>query len=208
MTLLELGALYPLKAFAIFAAGMAMAYAYAGAHHPHARFGAANYVTTIRVMIVALIASLIWEPAIPRAAAAASIVTAVALVLDGVDGWLARRSRMASAFGARFDMETDAALVMAMSILIWQYGKAGVWVLIGGMMRYLFVIAGWWLPWMSRPLRPTRRARIITVCHTVGLSVALAPFVPVPFSALAVGLTTAALAWSFAVDVRRLWRME
>ena len=111
-------------------------------------------------------------------------------------------------------MDTAAAMVeqsrcvMAMSILIWQYGKAGVWVLIGGMMRYLFVIAGWRLPWMARPLTPTRRARVITVCHTVGVSVALAPFVPVPLSAIAVGLTTAALGWSFAVDVRRLWRME
>jgi phosphatidylglycerophosphate synthase len=127
--------------------------------------------------------------------------------LDGVDGWLARRSRMASAFGARFDMETDAALVMAMSILIWQYGKAGVWALIGGMMRYLFVIAGWWLPWMARRLSPTRRARIITVCYTVGLSVGLAPFVHAPLSAVVVGLSTALLAWSFAIDVRRLWRM-
>ena len=187
---------------------MAIAFGYVGSHHPHAKFGPANHVTMIRVMIVALIASLIGEPVNQRAAAAASIATAVMAILDGVDGWLARRSRMASAFGARFDMETDAALVMAMSILIWQYGKAGMWALLGGMMRYIFVIAGWWLPWMARPLRPTRRARIITVCHIVGLSVGLAPFVPVPLSAIVVGLTTAALSWSFAVDVRRLWRME
>ena len=40
------------------------------------------------------------------------------------------------------------------------------------------------------------------------MSVGLAPFVRVPLSTLAVGLTTAALAWSFAIDVRRLWRMD
>ena len=205
---LQLGALYPGKAAAIFAAGMAIVFGYVRAHHPHVRFGPANYVTMIRVMTVALIASLIGEPEIPRAAMAASIATAVLTVLDGADGWLARRSQMASAFGARFDMETDAALVMAMSILVWQHGKAGVWALFGGMMRYIFVIAGWWLPWMARPLRPTMRAKTITVCHTVGLSVGLAPFVPVPLSAIVIGSTTAALLWSFAVDVRRLWRME
>ena len=99
-------------------------------------------------------------------------------MLDGVDGWLARRSRMASAFGARFDVETDALFVMAMSILVWQHGKAGAWVLLGGMMRYVFVMAGWWLRWMARPLRPTRRAKTVSVCHMVGLSVALAPIVP------------------------------
>jgi phosphatidylglycerophosphate synthase len=205
---LQLGALYPGKAAAVFAAWMVIAFGYVGAHHPHAQFGPANHVTMIRVMIVALIASLIGESVNQTAAATASIATAVMAVLDGVDGWVARRSQMASAFGARFDMETDAALVMAMSILIWQYEKAGVWVLLGGMMRYIFVFAGWWLPWMSRPLSPTRRARTIIVCHIVGLSVGLAPFVPVPLSAIVVGLTTAALSWSFAVDVRRLWRME
>jgi phosphatidylglycerophosphate synthase len=161
----------------------------------------------MRLIIVALIASVIGEPVSARAAMAASLATAVMTLLDGVDGWLARRSRMDSAFGARFDMETDAALVLAMSFLIWQHGKAGVWVLLGGVLRYAFVMAGWYLPWMARPLRPTLRARVITVCHMVALSVALAPFVPVPFSAIAVGLSTSALAWSFAVDVRRLWRM-
>jgi hypothetical protein len=80
--------------------------------------------------------------------------------------------------------------------------------LVGGLMRYVFGMAGWWLPWMARPLRPTLRAKTITVCHMVGLSVALAPFVPASLSALVVGATTSALAWSFAVDVQRLRRME
>ena len=205
---LQLGALYPIKAAAVFTAGMAIVFGYAGAHHPHVRFGPANCVTTFRVMIVALIVGLIGEPAVSRAAAAASIATAVMTVLDGVDGWLARRSRMASAFGARFDMETDAALVMAMSILVWQHGKAGAWALFGGMMRYIFVIAGRWLPWMARPLKPTRRAKAIAIGHMVGLSVGLAPLVLVPLSTIAVGLTTAVLVWSFAVDTGRLWRKE
>jgi phosphatidylglycerophosphate synthase len=204
---LQLGALYPGKAVTLFTVGMAIAFGYVGAHHPHGRFGPANSVTMIRVVVVALVAGLIGEPEIPRAALSASIAAAVMTVLDGLDGWLARRSRMASAFGARFDMETDAALMMAMCLLVWQHGKSGMWALLGGMMRYIFVAAGWWLPWMARPLSPTRRAKTITVCHLVALSVALAPFVPVPLSAIAVGATTAALAWSFAVDVRRLWRM-
>ena len=205
---LQLDALYPAKAAAVFATTMVIAFGFVGEHHPYPRFGPANHVTMIRAMLVALIASLIGEPEIPYVAAAAAAATPVMIVLDGVDGWLARRSRMVSAFGARFDMETDAVLVMVMSILVWQHGKAGPWVLFGGMMRYAFVSAGWWLPWMARPLRPTRRARTITICHMAGLSVALAPIVPAPLSAIAVAATLIALSWSFAVDVRRLWRME
>lgn len=205
---LQLGPMYPGKVAAVFATMMAIAFGFVGDHHPYRRFGPANHVTMMRAMLVALVASLIGEPEIPRVAATATAAAVLMIVLDGVDGWLARRSRMVSAFGARFDVETDALLVMAMSILAWQHGKAGAWVLLGGMMRYVFVMAGSGLPWMARPLRPTRRAKTVSVCHMVGLSVALAPIIRPPLSAIAVGSTVIALTWSFAVDVRRLWRME
>ena len=205
---LQLGAMYPGKAAALFAAMTAIAFGSVGAHHPYPRLGPANHVTMIRATLVVLITSLIGEPEIPRVAGVAAAAAAVMTVLDGVDGWLARRSRIVSEFGARFDVETDALLMMVMSVLVWQHGKAGAWVLLGGMMRYAFVAAGWLLPWMPRPLRPTRRAQTISVSYMVGLSVALAPVVPAPLSAVAVGATLAALSWSFAVDVRRLWRKE
>ena len=203
---LQLGAVYPGKAVFLFAVMMAIAIGFVSEHHPSPRFGPANHVTMIRGILVALIASLIGEPEIPRVAAAAVAAGLVLMVLDGVDGSLARRSRMTSDFGARFDVETDALLLMVMSVLVWQHGKAGAWVLLGGMIRYAFVAAGWLLPWMARPLPPTHRGKTIAVCHMVGLTVALAPFVPMPLSALAVASTLAALSWSFAVDVRRLWR--
>ena len=205
---LQLGAMYPGKAAALFAAIMAIAVGLVGAHHPFPRFGPANQVTMMRAMLVALIASLIGEPAVPRVAGAATAAAAVMTVLDGVDGWLARRSRMASDFGARFDLETDTLLVIGMSVLVWQHGKAGAWVLVGGLMRYAFVAAGWLLPWMARPLRPTRRGKAIAICHMVGLCVALAPIIPVPLGVAAIAVTLAALSWSFAVDVHRLWREE
>ena len=202
-----LGPWYPGKVAAVFATMMAVAFGLVGDHHPFLRFGPANHVTMVRAMLVALIASLLGEPEVPRVAALATAVAVLIAALDGVDGWLARRSRMASAFGARFDVETDALFVMTMSILVWQHGKAGVWVLLGGM-RYLWVAATWGLTWMARPLRPTMRAKTISVFHMIGVSVALAPVIPPPYSAMIVAVALSALAWSFAVDVRRLWRME
>ena len=37
------------------------------------------------------------------------------LALDGLDGWAARRQGLVSAFGARFDMEVDALLILALA---------------------------------------------------------------------------------------------
>lgn len=204
---LQAGALYPWKAAAMFAAMMAIAFGFIG-EHPFPTLGPANRVTMIRLMLLALVASLIGEPEIRSAALAAVTAATVMAVLDGVDGWLARRTRMASPFGARLDMETDALLIMVLSVLVWRHGKAGAWVLLGGLLRYAFVAAGWLLPWMARPLSPTNRAKTIAVCHVVGLIVAISPIVPTPLSAVAVATTLAALCWSFAVDVRRMWRKE
>ena len=108
---------------------------------------------------------------------------------------------MMSGFGARFDMETDAAFILVLSILVWQHGKAGAWVLLCGLMRYAFVAAGWMVPWLARPLRATRRGRTVAVLQLFGLSIALAPGVLPPASVVAAFITLAALAWSFTIDV-------
>jgi phosphatidylglycerophosphate synthase len=135
-------------------------------------------------------------------------LTAAIVILDGLDGRLARATGMSSEYGARFDMETDAAFILVLSILVWQHGKAGVWVLMCGLMRYGFVAAGRLMPWMAAPLRATLRGRIVAVSQLVGLGVALAPIVPAPASTVAAGLTLAALTWSFGLDIAWLARQR
>jgi phosphatidylglycerophosphate synthase len=200
------GAAYPVVAAACFALLFTTVVRVAGSHHPHPRFGAANIVTLIRAIAAALTAGLIGHPASPPVLWTVIAVTVVMVALDGVDGWLARTTGMASAFGGRFDMETDAAFILILSVLVWQHEKAGAWVLGCGAMRYAFVAAGGMMPWMATPLRATRRGRIVAITQSIGLGVALAPIVQRPASAAVAAATLAALAWSFAVDVAWLWR--
>jgi phosphatidylglycerophosphate synthase len=120
--------------------------------------------------------------------------------MDAVDGWIARRSRMTSRFGARFDMEVDALLILTLAILTWQHGKAGAWVLLSGLLRYLFVAAGWLLPRMRQQLPDNRRRQTVCVVQVVALIVALEPFVAPAASELIAGAALAALVYSFAVD--------
>jgi phosphatidylglycerophosphate synthase len=197
----DLGAVYPVKAAAFFVVLTAAVVAVAGDQHPYPRFGAANGVTTIRATLAALVAGLIGYAASPAMLWWVMGLTAAFAVLDGVDGWLARTTRMPSGYGARFDMETDAAFILVLSILVWQQGKAGIWVLLCGLMRYAFVAAGLVLPWLAAPLRPTRRGRAVAVCQVLGLSLALAPAIAVPVSSVVAAVALAALTWSFAIDV-------
>ena len=203
---LDLSAQYPLKAAVLFTVGTVLAIGFVSEHHPFDRFGPGNTTTTVRATLVALVAGLVGEPDIPIVAGIAAAVGLAATALDGVDGWLARRARMTSAFGARFDMETDVVLVLALSVLAWQYGKAGAWVLLCGLMRYLFVVAGRVWPWLRGPLAPTVRGQTICVVQFVGLSLTIVPAIRPPLSSLIAAVTLAALAYSFVVDVLRLRR--
>jgi FkbM family methyltransferase len=125
------------------------------------------------------------------------------LALDGVDGLLARRLGLASPFGARFDMETDAATMLALSALAARFGDLGGWVLLLGLPRYVFIAVGWRYPFLATALPHSERRRIVCVVQGIAALLALAPL---DGTAPVVAAGLAALLWSFAVDIAWLWR--
>jgi phosphatidylglycerophosphate synthase len=64
----------------------------------------------------------------------------LALLLDVLDGYVARRGGHASAFGASFDMEVDAVFVLVVGYLLWLRAGLGFWVLGVGLLRYVYVL--------------------------------------------------------------------
>lgn len=203
---LPLGARYPLKAAGLFALIMGLSIGFLQQHHPFARFGAANQITTFRAILVALVAGLVGEPEVPSIASAAVVASAAATLLDGVDGWLARREGTASRFGARFDMEIDALLILALAVLTWRHGKAGAWVMVSGLLRYAFVAGGTIAPWLQAPLPASRRRQTICVIQIAALILAMLPPIDPPLSTLLAGSALAALSYSFLIDTVWLWR--
>ena len=204
--LLHLSAGYAVKSLALFAAGAGLMLLALPGSHRFARLGAANRVTIVRAALVALLAGLAGEQAARASAASAVVLASLAMMLDGVDGWLARRAGMASDFGARFDMETDAAFVAVLAFLVWHFGKAGVWVLLSGLMRYLFAAASALVPRLERPVPATARGKTIAVTQMLVLVIALAPGCTRPASDLLAGCGLLALIVSFSLDV--VWRLR
>ena len=201
---LPLGAFYPVKALLVVVVTAVLAMR-GLAHHPFDTLGAANRITTLRTVLIALLVASVGEPPTAALSLAIACVALVALALDGVDGWLARRTSMTSRYGARFDMEIDAVLVMALAVLVWRHDRTGAWVLAAGLWRYLFVAAGWVLPWMRRPLPPAFRRQTTCVLQIAGLIVAMLPFVPAWAQVASAALTLAALSVSFLVDIAWLY---
>jgi phosphatidylglycerophosphate synthase len=205
-TPLQLDVLHVPRAAALFVAIMLLAIRYLPDFHPFPRFGPANQITTVRAAFTSLVASFIGEPATPQVATAAVVLACAATALDGFDGWIARRSGMSSAFGARFDMEVDALLILALSVLAWHHGEAGAWVLLSGLIRYGFLAAGWTWSWMQRALPPSRRRQAVCVMQVSALIVVMLPTVAPPASSWIAAAALSALIYSFAVDIRWLWQ--
>ncbi|MGE3840324.1 MAG: CDP-alcohol phosphatidyltransferase family protein [Vicinamibacterales bacterium] len=176
-----------------------------GSRHPFEHYGAANVVTTGRAALVTLVIGLAFETVAAQTALMACTVGLAVVTLDALDGTLARRTGRASEFGARFDMEVDAALILALCALAWLHGRAGSWVLLSGLYRYAFVAAGWAFPWLSRPLPPSRRRQAVCVLQILVLLIALPMAVPAGLAAFVLAAALFGLTWSFAVDVHWLW---
>jgi phosphatidylglycerophosphate synthase len=170
-------------------------------------FGAANWVTAARALYATcLLGYGIWAAAVGHLPGPTLrwfwVVGALgALALDGVDGRLARRLGQESAFGARFDMETDAATVLGLSLLIWLCDQAGTWVLAIGLMRYIFVGGGWVWPALAAPLPQRKRRQAVCVVQVAALILAAVPSVSPAWASPLCFVALAGLVYSFAVDV-------
>ncbi|MDQ1547879.1 MAG: hypothetical protein QOH69_2783 [Actinomycetota bacterium] len=169
------------------------------------RLGAANAATATRSLLVGLVTSLVvtsFTQPVPLPLLIGLAV--VALLLDGVDGWLARRFGAESPLGARFDMEVDAYLMLALSVF--DARGLGWWIVAIGLMRYAFVAAGWVLPWLRGQLPPRYWRKIVTAVAGIALTLAATGWVSPPIGQIALGVALLLLIESFGRDVIWLFR--
>ncbi|WP_410218561.1 CDP-alcohol phosphatidyltransferase family protein [Paracoccus sp. (in: a-proteobacteria)] len=184
-----------------FAAATAVVVHAIARHYPYERIGAANAVTLIRLALTtALVAPLLGEAVSGWLIAGVALF---ALVLDGVDGFLARRSGLASEVGGRFDMEVDAAMALVLACHAWVASPVGAEVLVLGIMRYLFIGLGLICPWVMAPLPVSMRRKTICVLQLAALILLQLPQMPADLAITVARVAAIALLWSFGRDL--LW---
>jgi phosphatidylglycerophosphate synthase len=166
------------------------------------RLGPADWVTLARAALAVGVAALVADSFDQPAPVTVLVsLSALALALDAVDGWVARRTRTTATLGAHFDAEVDALLILILSVYVAR--SAGAWVLAIGAARYAFFAAGWPLPWMREPLPPRYWRKIVAATQGVVLTIAAAEVLPRTLTQAALVVALALLAESFARDV--LW---
>jgi len=165
----------------------------------------ADWVTAARALLAAGIAGLVADSfARPLAVPALVTLSTVALVLDAVDGQVARRTGTATPVGARLDSEVDAFLILLLSIAVSQ--DYGGWVLLIGAARYALLLAGWLIPWLAAPLPPRYWGKVVAAVQGIVLTVAASGLLDRRTGMIAVAAALLLLAESFGRAVIWLYR--
>ncbi len=184
---------------------LATALARALLRDPAARLGPAGAVTLVRATLAVGVAALTADSFardVPRATLVA--MASVALVLDFVDGRVARRTETSSALGATLDGEVDAFLILALSVLV--APQVGAWVLAIGIARYVFLAAGWLFAWMRASLPRRDWRKVVTAVQGIALTIAAAEVLAPGATRVVLAAALALLAESFGRDVWWLWQ--
>jgi len=197
---LALGRGWPIVPLALLSSAALLVQA-RGQFTPRGSFGAANAVTAVRL---AAVLGLALAPAATPGWALASVLVAV-WALDGLDGWIARRRGLVSDFGTAFDAEADALLILVADAQLWQRGRFGAWILVTGILRYLYVLALAIAPGAAGHVPRSRWARLAFLALVAGLTAgfALRGTAGTALAALGTTLVSASFAHSFWWSYRR-----
>jgi hypothetical protein len=117
---------------------------------------------------------------------------------------VARRTGTATPLGARIDGEADAFLILVLSVAVSQ--DYGGWVLAIGAARYVFLLAGWLIPWLAAPLPPRYWGKVVAAVTGIVLTVAASGLLDRVTGMIAVAVALLLLAESFGRNAGWLYR--
>lgn len=87
----------------------------------------ANLITTLRIVLVLVLVGLIYQLS-PAWQLFNAVLLVVIFILDGVDGYVARKWNETSTFGAAYDVAADRVVENSMWIVFTHLGYTPVWV--------------------------------------------------------------------------------
>lgn len=170
------------------------------------QFGWANFITSIRAAFASVLVGALIAAPVTIGSWGIPCLAAIALILDGLDGYVARQLGKSSSFGHHFDREVDSALVLILTMLLWLSGEIGIWIVAAGLMRYLLLGAGLVWPTLAQDLPESRFRSIVCAVLIGALLLCLTPVVEGILATAVAGAALSVLTLSFAKDL--IWLLK
>ena len=163
--------------------------------------GYANWVTIFRLVLLCLLGFNYQQ----FDHFSLAVLAVFVLSLDGLDGFIARKMSMNSAFGGRLDGETDAWFVLLMGTVVYQLKLADYWILWPGLLRYIFVLSCYllWKKTLPEPVSYFRKTIAVIIMAALVSPFILAEKYYFPALVAASGLVTYSFGKSFVFQWRQ-----
>lgn len=165
--------------------------------------GLPTLLTICRGGLYAAVAGFLLVPPAPPLRWAPGICYGAGVVLDSVDGALARRTDSTTDLGTRLDMAFDTVGFLVAPLVGVAWGRLPVWFLALSAARYLYRGGRWWRRRRGRPvgdLPQSRARRPLAGFQMVFITVALWPVVPAAVVETAAAVALAPSLLVFARD--------
>ncbi|MHC3438416.1 CDP-alcohol phosphatidyltransferase family protein [Natrialbaceae archaeon A-gly3] len=166
------------------------------------RLTLATGVTLVRAALLAVLAGFLLT-SIETARWLAGGLFATAVVLDAVDGPLARARGSVTELGDGLDTEVDGLTVLLGAVLVVSVGVAPIAFLLVGVTRPAFAVGCWWRRRNGRPVAPLPSSRLRRPLGGAVMVVIWLALVPVPGTTVSRVLTAAVAVpflWNFGRD--------
>jgi len=152
---------------------------------PHSFFpGLANRITIFRGLVICGLAGFLfskWPEGI--AVWVPGTLFGTSLLLDCLDGYVARLRNETSAFGEFLDRDFDALGTLIAVLLIIRYQRLPYWYVTIGATYYVFILAQWWRQKRGQPiypLPPSKFRRYASALQSLFITAVLLPLPLIP----------------------------
>ena len=127
--------------------------------------GFANWITFSRLLLLVVIVATLERWSNIQLFGLFSIC----LLLDGVDGWAARKFQQESEWGALFDKEVDSFFVLVVSMILYQSYQIPFWIILIGILHYLYELVLCALKWQHIKTKKNPIGRYVAFLLFIGL---------------------------------------
>tara|TARA_Y100000741_G_scaffold280872_1_gene220709 strand:- start:145 stop:642 length:498 start_codon:yes stop_codon:yes gene_type:complete len=132
----------------------------------------------------------------------------IALIFDGVDGFIARKYKESNSFGISFDQEADNLMLLILSLSIHLNKNIGIIIFLIPLYRYIFIISMYRFLWLKRELPKSFIRKFVCILTSILLIISHVSYLDENIMINIVYFALFIITFSFAKDIIWLYRKK